>query len=71
MNDTTITLDGKLCFRPKNHPLQSTGCCKKCRSSAVSLPAYPTDYFDCESCGHSWPPTKAQIAKMNCGVIQK
>jgi hypothetical protein len=55
-------------FRPPNHPLGNVFCCKKCKKATVSLPAYPTDYFDCHSCGHSWEPTKQQIKKMKRGV---
>ena len=70
-NDSCIMeFKGKSCFRPKNHPLGNVLCCKKCKEPTVSLPAYSTDYFDCESCGHSWPTTPKQIEKMNRGVIE-
>jgi hypothetical protein len=64
-----MEFEGKSCFRPRTHPLASTVCCKKCKHPTVSLPSYPTDWFDCETCGHSWAPTTNQIAKMNRGVI--
>ena len=67
MHERVAMLKALHCFRPSNHPLSSTMCCKKCKAPTVSLPSYPTDYFDCETCGHSWPPTQAQINKMNRG----
>lgn len=54
-------------FRPKGHPLAAVKECPKCGAFRVSLPAYPSDYFDCECCGHSWAPTDAQRAKMQHG----
>lgn len=53
-----------LLFRPHNHPLKRVKVCPKCKAKAVSLPAYPGDYFDCEKCGHSWPETPEQLQKM-------
>lgn len=67
-DNCVMEIRGKTCFRPRNHPLRMTLCCKKCKEPTVSLPAYPTDYFDCESCGHSWEQTENQKKKMFKGV---
>lgn len=61
-------IGGKYCFRPRNHPLGTVLCCKKCKAPTVSLPAHPGDWFDCEACGYSWAPTQRQVAQMNKGV---
>lgn len=60
----TVEYKGVISFRPRNHPLGQTVCCKKCKAPTVSLPAYPGDWFDCDSCGHSWEPTVNQRKKM-------
>lgn len=54
-------------FRPINHPLANKRIrCPKCRASRflISLPGYPGDWYDCESCEHSWKPTAKDTAKM-------
>lgn len=52
-------------FRPKGHPHTDVNCCPNCRAKGhVSLPAYPSDWFDCELCGHSWEQTDAQKRAM-------
>jgi ribosomal protein L37AE/L43A len=66
-----MVIGNKHCFRPGNHPLHSVICCKKCKAPTVSLPAYPTDYFDCETCGYSWAPTEKQMTKMYRGAIKR
>jgi hypothetical protein len=48
------------------HPLGFKSC-KKCKSGFVVPPAYPNDFFDCLSCGHSFPPSKSQHKKMLIG----
>jgi ribosomal protein L37AE/L43A len=58
-------------FRPSNHPLLDVTTCPKCHKKTVSLPAYPGDYFDCESCGHSWPETPEQLEKMHPSTTAK
>jgi hypothetical protein len=50
--------------RPVNHPLSDVDVCPACGDGSVSLPGYPGDCFDCDTCGHSWPPTRGQVAAM-------
>lgn len=52
-------------FRPEGHPLADVCECPECGSGSVSLPEHPGDYFDCDSCGHSWPMNRHETARMN------
>ena len=47
-----------------NHVLGLGRSCPKCGAVEVQPPAYPTDYFDCLHCGHSWAPTAKQTERM-------
>lgn len=65
LDEISCEIDGEIVFRPTNHPLlKEIPVCPKCGSRCVSLPGYPSDYFDCEACEHSWPMTDEQKAKM-------
>lgn len=58
-----VVIDGHHCFRPGNHPCEPQDC-PVCKSSATSMPSYPGDYFDCDACGHTWPPSREDVRKM-------
>lgn len=56
-------------FRPVNHPLFDVDTSSECGIHAVSLPAYPGDYFDCENCAYSWTPSQDQVRQMWQGDV--